>query len=298
MGVSCQELFMVTWGRSYVLCFRNIPLYWPGHCLHFNRWLLIGATYFLGYTPILISTYNCSSSKILISCLASRNSVSYIFRTPSSILLNSKGIFNPWTLLLVHRPLAPSALCHGYWHKHLSLCVLSPLHLLPSPPNSPVRTPTLCLPWTHPSSQMWLWTFHTLPILHLGRQISVLYSYHIPFELTCLLFKVLFQTSSPFKTPTLFPSLCWESHFLFFRDDEKRSSWIRSLYMCTMRGVSLLAWEPCVLPSSCVDLATSDVTSELSPMPTMLWLDWPCAISLSCQGLSASGPSHLLFPHR
>lgn len=109
----------------------------------------------------------------------------------------------------------------------------------------------------------------------------------LPFEFTCLLFK-LFPDPFHFKMPSLFCPLYWESHLLF--TETIKSNCMR----IPTRWTGLLLGDPSVLPSSQVDSAISDIT-ELSTRPTMLWAHWPRARLWRARAFLPPGPHTCRF---
>lgn len=92
------------------------------------------------------------------------------------------------------------------------------------------------------------------------------------------------------------PPLCGESYFLFPRDKKKQSD-EGPFFVCASWNELVLHAKP-IWPSSLGDSDASHITSQsIAPCLPRCSPDWPWAISLLCQSLSASGPLDLLFSH-
>lgn len=152
----------------------------------------------------------------------------------------------------------------------------------PSPLNPPVKTPTLCLPWTHTQKAKHGWrNYTTVLTLYVWGQISVPQSYRIPFVNL-----PAFSSRCYFKPPLLskhqYSSLLRVEGLSSYFLEANRSNWMRISPMCTMRWTGLPAREP-----SCS-----------AYLPSGLCHLWTSKSSALCSSHSAdSGPSHLLLYH-
>lgn len=140
---------------------------------------------------------------------------------------------------------------------------------------------------------MWLEKLHNCAdFTFMTTNLSTVILPHILCEYTCLLFKILFQTSSPFKMPTL-NLFCVENITSYF-PESNRNNWMRSLFnVCREMNRLPCVGDPCGQPSFWMDSML--LTSRAQPHAHHCVARLACAISLACLGPSVLGSSHLLF---